>query len=175
MEGAQVVADALERIKGTLERAVTGLPNDDLHRQPRDDCNSIAWLAWHLTRVQDDHLSNLAGREQAWTADGWHARFGMEADPHNLGGGHTPEQVAAFRAPDTQTLLDYHNAVLERSKAYLETLATADLDRVLDEPQWQTPVTVGVRLVSVINDNTQHAGQIAYLRGLFQGLGWQRF
>jgi len=175
MEGAQMVADALERIKGILQRVLMGLPNDDLHRQPRHDCNPIAWLAWHLTRVQDDHLSNLAVREQAWTADGWHARFGMEADPHNLGGGHTPSQVAAFRTPDAQTLLDYHNAVLERSKAYLETLATADLDRVLDEPQWQTPVTVGVRLMSVINDNTQHAGQAAYLRGLFHGLGWQRF
>ena len=174
MEAIEMVANALVRVQGGLERALTGQTIDDLHRQPKEDCNSIAWLAWHLTRVQDDHLSDLAGREQAWTADGWHAKFGMEPDPKNAGWGHTPEQVAAFKTPDAQTLLDYYTAVLDRTKAYLASLSPKDLDRVLDEPQWREPVTVGIRLVSVISDNTEHMGQINYLRGLFQGLGWQR-
>jgi hypothetical protein len=98
----------------------------------------------------------------------------MGPDPENAGWGHTPTQVAAFKTPDAQTLLDYYVAVLDRSKAYLASLKPKDLDRVLDEPQWQVPVTVGVRLVSVINDNTEHMGQINYLRGLFQGRGWRR-
>ena len=32
------------------------------------------------------------------------------------------------------------------------------------------PVSVGVRLVSVIGDEIQHAGQAAYLRGLIERL-----
>ena len=175
MEAATFAADALGRISRGLERALKGITAEEMHRQPREDCNSIAWLAWHLTRVQDHHLSSLAGREQAWTADGWHARFGMEPDPENAGWGHTPEQAATFRAPDSQALLDYYTAVFDRSKAYLATLQPADLDWVLDEPQWQETVTVGIRLVSVVNDNSEHMGQINYLRGLFQGFGWQRF
>jgi hypothetical protein len=83
--------------------------------------------------------------------------------------------VAAFRAPAVQTLLDYHESVIQQSKAYVSELAAADFDRVLDEPQYQPPPTVGVRLVSVLADNLQHAGQAAYLRGLFQGRGWQQF
>ena len=80
--------------------------------------------------------------------------------------------MAALRPPDAETLLGYHDAVCGRTKAYLETLTPADLDVVLNEPQYQPMPTVGVRLVSVINDNTQHAGQAAYLRGLVQGKGW---
>ena len=175
MQATDVFGEALVRVQESLERALSGLTNEELHRQPRSDCNSIAWLAWHLTRAQDDHIASLAGQEQMWVADGWHERFGMEPDPSNIGFGHTPEQVAAFRAPDAQTLLDYHNAVLGRSKAYLASLPAAGLDRELDEPQWKEVVTVGIRLVSVINEEAQHAGQIAYLRGLLQGKGWQRF
>ena len=49
--------------------------------------------------------------------------------------------------------------------AYLATVAPEDLDRVVDE-RWDPPVTLGVRLVSVLSDDLQHAGQAAYARGL---------
>lgn len=62
-------------------------------------------------------------------------------------------------------LLDYHRAVVDRSLAYLRGLSAADLDRVVDE-NWDPPVTLGVRLVSVLDDDFQHAGQAAYVRGL---------
>jgi hypothetical protein len=41
----------------------------------------------------------------------------------------------------------------------------ADLDRVVDK-RWDPPVTLGVRLVSVVDDDAQHVGQAAYVRGL---------
>ena len=53
------------------------------------DTNSIAWLTWHLTRVQDNGISGLFDQEQAWISQGWHAKFGMEPDPDNEGQGHT--------------------------------------------------------------------------------------
>ena len=173
MEGAALIAQGLDRIAGSLERSLTGVSVDELCRVPGEGTNSMAWLAWHLTRVQDDHLMNLAGRPLAWAEEGWHKRFGMPAE-NDFGMGWPPEQVQAFTCESAEVLLAHHRAVLARSKAYLATVTPGDLDRVLDEPRWDPRPTVGVRLVSVISDNTQHAGQIAYLRGLFGGYGWQR-
>jgi hypothetical protein len=172
MDTKDVILDGLDRIRNVLRRTLDGLTLEEVHRQPSADTNSIAWLAWHLTRVQDNGISGLAGWEQAWISQKWHAMFHMEPDPDNEGFGHTPAQVAAFRAPSVQSLLDYHESVIQQSKAYVNGLAPADFDRQLNEPEWQPPPNVGGRLVSVLSDNLQHAGQAAYLRGLFQGKGW---
>jgi hypothetical protein len=173
MEAKDLALDALDRIHRILHRTLSGLTLDELHRQPSSDTNSIAWLTWHLTRVQDNGISGLFAQEQAWISQGWHAKFAMEPDPDNEGQGHTPEQVAAFRASSVQLLLDYHDSVSARSKAFISGLAAADFDRQLDEPQYQPLPTVGVRVVSILSDNLQHAGQAAYLRGLWQGIGWR--
>jgi hypothetical protein len=172
MDAKDLVLDALERIRSVLHRTLAGLTLDEIHHQPQSDANSIAWLAWHLTRVQDTSVSGIAGTEQLWVSQGWQSRFHLAPDASQDGFGHTPEQVAAFRAPTIQLLLDYHESVMTRSRAYVAGLAPADFDRTLNEPQWQPPPTVGVRLVSVLSDNLQHVGQAAYVRGLLQGKGW---
>jgi len=172
MQAKDIVLDGLERIRGSLHRTLDGLTLDEMHRQPQSDANSIAWLVWHLTRVQDTSVSGLMGQAHLWVSQEWHAKFEMAADAGNDGFGHTPAQVAAFRAPSIETLLAYHDHVAARSKTYVTGLAAEDFDRTLNEPQWQPLPTVGVRLMSVMSDNLQHAGQAAYLRGLFQGKGW---
>ena len=175
MEWNDLLTDGYGRVLEVLERVLNGLTQDDLNWQPRPDSNSIGWLTWHLTRVQDDHIASLMGEEQLWTKDGWHARFNRPSEPKDIGFGHGPEQVAAFESPDSETMLSYHRAVLERSKRYFVTLLKSELDRELDEPWFQPLPTVGVRLISVLDDNTQHAGQAAYVRGLLQGKGWQKY
>jgi hypothetical protein len=172
MEAKDIVLDGLERIRGSVHRTLEGLTLAELHQQPRSDSNSIAWLVWHLTRVQDTSISGLMGQEPLWVSQAWHAKFDLAADAADDGFGNTPEQVSAFRAPSIAGLLNYHDQVAECSKTYVAGLAAEDFDRALNEPQWQPLPTVGVRLVSVISDNLQHAGQVAYLRGLFQGKGW---
>ena len=172
MDSKDVVVEALGRIRGLLGMSLKGLTAEQLAFRPSEQANSIAWLAWHLTRVQDHHLSDLAGREQAWIADGWHARFGKPADPGDTGQRYTPEQVAGIRPAGPQLLLDYHNAVYRRSVEYLQGVTPADMDRVLDEPQYDPRPTLGVRLVSVCSDNLQHAGQMAYLRGCIEARHW---
>jgi hypothetical protein len=172
MEAKDIVLDALERIRSILHRTLTGLTLDDLHRQPSADTNSIAWLTWHLTRVQDKQVSDLAGREQAWIVDGWHARFDKPADPDDTGQRYTAEQVASLRPRDPQVLLDYNKAVYQRSVEYIQTLSPADLDRELNEPRWNPLPTVGVRLVSILADNLQHTGQALYLRGCIEDRHW---
>jgi len=174
MEWQDLLADGYGRVLEFMERMLGGLTQDELNWQPRDDCNSIGWISWHLTRQQDVQIASLLGEEQLWTRDGWHARFKRASDPDDSGFGHTPQQVAEFESPDVQTLVDYQRAVLERSQRYFHTLSKADLDRELDEPFQPLP-TVGVRLISILEDSILHAGQAAYIRGLRQGKGWQKY
>jgi len=174
MEWQQLINDSYGRVSQTLERALSGLTQDDLNELPHADCNSLGWLTWHLTRVQDHHFADLIGEKQLWITEGWHAKFNRAPNPLDIGFGHSSEDVAAFKSPDAGILLQYHRAVLERSKRYLSTLSAADLDRELNEPQYQPLPTVGVRIISVMSDNLQHAGQVAYVRGLLKGKGWAR-
>ena len=169
MEWQQLMAAIFQQVSQVLERALDGLSQEDLNQQPSFDTNSMGWLAWHLTRGQDRAIAGLMGEEQLWVKDGWHVKFNRPADPQDFGLGHTPEDVAAFNSPDVGTLLNYHRAVLERTKRYLGRLSEAELDREIDHPRFPT---VNLRLVAVLSDNLQHAGQIAYVRGLLKGKGW---
>ena len=175
METHDLMSDTYGRVLELLTSVLDGLSDEDIHWQPRPDCNSIGWLAWHLTRQHDAQIASLMGEEQLWLSDGWHQRFGRPADADDVGFGHTTEQLAAFRAPDAATLLDYHKAVLDRSDGYFTTLSASDLDRELDEPWFQPLPRVGIRLISIVDEAIVHAGQAAYLRGLRQGKGWQAY
>jgi len=162
---ADLLADALGRIHEAVHEATDGLSAEQLEFRPRPMANSIAWLIWHLTRVQDDHIAEVAGTEQVWTANGWARRFGLPFDDAATGWGHASEEVAAVRVRPAELLTGYHDAVYERSAKYVATLDDLELDRIVDQ-RWDPPVTLGVRLISVLSDDLQHAGQAAYLRGL---------
>ena len=164
MNEAELLTDAFGRIKQSVHNVVAELSDEQLAHRIDGRANSIAWLVWHLTRIQDDHVAGVAGHDQAWLADGWHDRFGLPLDPRDHGYGHSSDDVAAVRA-SASLLTGYHDAVHDRTVAYLATLSGADLDRVVDE-HWDPPVTLGVRLVSVVNDDMQHVGQAAFVRGL---------
>jgi hypothetical protein len=164
MKSTDVLVDAFERIRDAVHPAVNGLPMDDLAYRPNDEGNSIAWLVWHLTRIQDDHVAGLEDREQVWTAEGWSDRFALPLDPTDTGYGHGPEDVAAVTA-EAELLLGYFESVHEKTMAFVSSLTDADLARVID-PSWDPPVTVSIRLVSVIADDLQHVGQAAYVRGV---------
>ena len=167
METRDVLADAFGRVVEDFERALSGLSADALADRPDADANSIAWLCWHATRVQDDHVAELADRTQAWHDSGFEERFGFAFDTRDVGYGHTSEQVAAVRVDGPAILLEYLAAVHARTLDYLATVDAAELDRVVDR-NWDPPVTAGVRIVSVIDDCIQHAGQAAYVRGLLE-------
>ena len=171
MEGAGLVLDVMGRVRDMVREALKDLSSEELLAPPKPH---IAWLVWHLSRVQDANFSGLMDRPQVWIADGWHARFNMPPEPRDYGSGHrqTPAQVEAFTVADKQLLLDYLDAVFARTKTYLSTVTNADLNRVLNEPQYQPLPTLSIRLASVIMCNTRHAGQIEYLRGFVKHGGW---
>ncbi len=164
MTPAELLSDAFGRVHDVVHHTVDGLSADQLAFRAGPEANSIAWLVWHLTRIQDDHVAAVAGTEQAWTAQGWADRFALPYAPDDTGYGHSSEQVAACRAA-ARLLTGYHDAVYRNTVSYVEGLTEPDLDRIVDRA-WVPPVTLGVRLVSVISDDLQHAGQAAYLHGL---------
>jgi uncharacterized damage-inducible protein DinB len=165
MDVTDLLVDGFGRLPGTIEAAVRDLTPDQLRQVPAPGANSIGWLVWHLTRVQDSHLTEVAGGEQVYVTGDWAARFGLPADPSDTGFGHTAEQVAGVRPESWQALVEYYGAVHERTTGFVATLTPADLDRIVDR-EWDPPVTLGVRLISVLDDDLQHAGQAAYVRGL---------
>ena len=124
MDWKDMMLHSYERILGSIESTLTELTNEDLSQQPQNDCNSIGWLAWHLTRVEDGHITSLMGEEQLWIKDEWYVKLNRAANPGDRGGGHTPEQVADFKPSDIQTFIDYNKAVLERSKSYFLSLSS---------------------------------------------------
>jgi uncharacterized damage-inducible protein DinB len=164
MHSSDLLLDVYGRIQGDLRPAVEGLSAEQLEYRPTPVANSIAWLAWHLARIQDDHIADVAGTEQVWTAEGWSDRFGLPFDPSATGFGFTSEQVAQVRGLTADLLLGYAAAVHARTVGFLRGLTDDDLDRIVDE-KWDPPVTLGVRLISVLSDDLQHVGQAAYVRG----------
>jgi uncharacterized damage-inducible protein DinB len=160
-----LLIDGFGRVHDNVHAVLDGLGASELSFRPGPEANSIAWLIWHLTRVQDDHVADLEGAEQVWTSAGWSDRLGLPFDPAATGYGQSGDDVGAVAVESGALLAGYHDAVFERTIAYVRTLTDADLSRVVDE-NWTPPVTLAVRLVSVIDDDAQHVGQAAYLRGL---------
>lgn len=161
-----LLADAFTRIRDDVHGVVADLSPEELSSRPDGHGNSIAWLVWHLTRIQDDHVAGAAGIEQVWTAAGWVERFGLRFPAEATGYGHSSDDVSAVKV-NTGRLLSYHDAVHAQTAQYLSTLDGDDLDRVVDD-RWDPPVTLAVRLVSVVGDDFQHVGQAAYVRGLLR-------
>lgn len=168
MSGADLLVDGFGRIREIVHDVLDGLEDADLEFRADPDANSICWQVWHLTRVQDDHVAAAAGLTQVWQS-GWQERFGLPLDPGDTGWGHGSDEVAVVRAP-ASLLAGYHDATYDQTISVVSRLTEADLARVVDRA-WDPPVTMAVRLVSVLADDLAHAGQAAFIRGLVERRG----
>ena len=166
VSSAELLTDAFGRVREIVHRTVGGLSAGQLAARLDDEANSIAWLCWHLSRVQDDHVADAFGAGQVWPEfrDG----FGLPFGPLETGYGHSSREVALVVVPSGDLLTAYHDAVHEQTVRLVSGVTDDDLARVVDE-RWDPPVTLGVRLVSVISDGLQHAGQAAFIRGILLG------
>lgn len=158
-----LLADGFGRVRQLVGQVTAGLSEELAAYRPDDQANSVAWLVWHLTRIEDDHVADAARTGQVW-ADGWSDRFGLPFDEADTGYGHRSEDVAAVRA-EGRLLDGYHEQVHAATMRYVDSLTVPELERVVDR-RWDPPVTVAVRLVSVLGDCLQHLGQAAYVRGM---------
>lgn len=169
MTGRDILLDAFGRIPEMVQEAIDGLGVEELTFRLDGEANTIAWLIWHLSRIEDDHVAGVAGREQVWTSGGWARRFKLPLADADMGYGHTAEQVASVKA-DAKMLGGYFEAVHEMTMEFVGTVTDSDLDRVVDE-RWDPPVTLGVRLVSVVGHDYEQAGQAAFIRGILDRKG----
>ncbi|MEV5433312.1 DinB family protein [Streptomyces sp. NPDC052701] len=167
MHAKDILIDGYGRVREEVHAAVEGLGPDELNARPSAGANSIAWLVWHLTRVQDDHVADAFGLDQVWLSQDWHERFALGLPRRDTGYGHGPAKVARVRVGSAGLLTGYHDAVHEQTLTALRALSAKELERIVDE-NWDPPVSLGVRLVSVLSDDLQHVGQAAYVRGLLQ-------
>lgn len=164
-DGARaILTDSFDRIRD-LVREVSDEGDGDLRFRVAPGTNTVAWLVWHLTRVQDTHVADLLGRADVWRSAGWSERFALDLDAADTGYGHGPHEVAALDVASTELLLGYHSDVHAMTSTYLAAIDRDELDRVVDD-SWDPPVTAAVRLVSVIGDCLQHLGQAALVRGI---------
>lgn len=167
MQSKELLQEAFGRLPGLVRQVLDGLSETDLQRRPSGTGNSIAWLVWHLGRVEDAQVASGSGLEQVWKAQGFVSRFGLPLADSDTGYGHSSGQVDAVRAP-RELLLEYYQAVHRQTAKVLDDIDDPGLDRVVDT-HWDPPVTLGVRLVSILGDCLQHAGQAAYAKGLLAG------
>lgn len=163
---ADLLVDGFGRVRDEVHAVLDGLSASDLVRKLDGGANPIGWLIWHLTRVQDDHVAQASGTPQRWLTDKWVDRFDLPFDRDATGYGQRPDQTGMVGA-DGDLLRGYHDAVHAATASYVSSLSDEDLDRVVDT-RWDPPVTLGVRLVSVLSDDLQHVGQAAYVRGLLE-------
>ncbi|MEV5015736.1 DinB family protein [Streptomyces sp. NPDC053780] len=167
MHAKDILIEGYARIQEEVHAAVEGLDPDGLNARPADEANSVAWLVWHLTRVQDDHVADAFGLDQVWPTGEWEKRFGLGLPRRDTGYGHSPAEVAKVRVDAGDLLTGYYDAVHEQTLGALRSLTAKDLQRIVDDA-WDPPVTLGARLVSVLSDDLQHVGQAAYVAGLVQ-------
>ncbi|HEY5223275.1 MAG TPA: DUF664 domain-containing protein [Microbacteriaceae bacterium] len=169
MGPSQVLIDAFDRIQKIVHAAIRDASAETLAYRPDAEANSVAWLVWHLTRVQDDHLADAFGTRQVWTDDDWAVRFGLPFADSATGYGHSRDEVASVRV-SAELLRGYHDNVHDRTIELLKDMTAQDVERIVDTA-WDPPVTLAVRLISVISDDLQHAGQASYVRGLAKRAG----
>ena len=166
---------ALERNWDMVDAALEGLDDAALARQPSDQCNSAAWILWHMNRVLDTLIhTRLRSMPQLWASEGWHQKYGMDDDPEERGVGWTAEQVSSWQTPSKEVQLGYYEAVKAAAKEFISSLSSEELEAMIVLPPRPEPRPVGAALGQVTWDNISHGGQIAYLRGLFIGIGWHR-
>lgn len=158
MDAWDVVIDGFNRVHEEVGNVAAD--EADLLRAPEGG-NTPAWLLWHLARVEDDHIADAFDLEQVWF-QGWADRFALPFTAQETGYGMSREDVLRVK-PSAELIRGYHEAVHAQTLRALS--GKPDLDRIVDE-NWDPPVTLGARLVSVLSDQLQHVGQAAYVLGL---------
>ena len=164
----EALRSGLEEYLERLQIGIEGLTPAEARWQPTMDTNHIAWLVWHMARVEDSWVSRLlGGTHQVWTTGGWADQFGMDSE--STGSGHTSDDVRAMPEVPLGDLMAYFEAVRSVTRQYLDQATEADLLRTY---QNRGNDRSGTWIVGhIIVEESQHTGQVALIRGMMRGLG----
>ena len=106
------------------------------------------------------------GVGSVWERGGWAAKLGLPEQGN--GWGYTAGQVAELPQFDLELLNEYAEAVRAGTIEFLDGLSPDDLDRFPDPKR--PKACIGSMLSHVAVEESQHVGQVAYLRGIQRGL-----
>ena len=158
---------ALDEYTDELRRAVEGLTPAERRFQPTPDSHHIDFVLWHMARVEDNWVQEFGrGVGSVWERGGWAAKLRLPEQGN--GWGYTAGQVAELPQFDLELLNEYAEAVRAGTIEFLDGLSPDDLDRFPDPKRPRA--CIGSMLSHVIVEESQHVGQVAYLRGIQRGL-----
>ena len=180
MEIIALIEQTLEDYWQRMERALDDLAPAELAWRPDAGSNSIAFIVWHVNRVEDRWIQVFArGVQDVWDRDGWHEKLGISDDSFGIGFGLSAEQLGKFPAITKENLDGYRHAVQNETQAYLKSLKAEDLDFVPGRtlrPESSESLerfrgwSIGRMFRQLLAELNQHLGQVSYIRGLQRGL-----
>ena len=178
MDNKQLIIDMLNDYHRRVRAAIRNLSLDEIHWRPNKSSNSIGFIFWHVSRVEDRLVTwCITNSDEIWIRDKWHAK--MQLLQQETGLGYSAKELAQFPKLSIPLLSEYFDAVRESTNKFL---ANAHLDSFESIPE-RTPFPEDPRTVDHFKDFTinryfrqliaeenQHLGQISYIRGLQKGL-----
>lgn len=165
MDAKELLLRSLEESHGYLTKALNGLTQEEATWSPSPECNSIAFILWHMIRVEDFFVNRVIQHEkELYETKKWQEKLGTPAKAY----GYTVEELKAWPAPKLEILREYANSVQENTLAFLNSIPNERLSEV-PRPD-RSPDSIGVMLEHLITEIALHVGQIAYLRGVQRGL-----
>ncbi len=166
MEAKELILRSLEQSQRFLTRALDGLTQEEVAWSPNAECNSIAFILWHMTRVEDLFVNRVIQREkELYEAEGWQEKLGTPVKAY----GYTLEELKAWPVPKLEVLRAYANSVREKTLSFLQSVTPEKLSEEVIRPN-RPPDSVGASLGHMSTEIALHVGQIAYLRGVQRGL-----
>lgn len=167
MDAKELILMSLEQSQGYLTKALDGLTQEEAAWSPEAECNSIAFILWHVIRVEDFFMNRVIQRaSELYEAEGWQEKLGTPAK--ETGYQYATEQLRAWPVPKLEVLRGYANSVREKTLAFLESISPERLSEV-PRPD-RSPDSIGASLSRMSTEIALHVGQIAYLRGVQRGL-----
>jgi len=163
------IKSALNEYYGKLKQSLEGLTPEELIWQPAPESNHILWTAWHMARVSDRWASaTVLGGQELWTKGGWAKKLGMSEDRY--GRGETPDEAKDFPSISIELVLEYYDAAHASMLAMIDALERSDMDRDVYAEYRDESLNIGWILGHILTEESQHLGQVAYLRGMQRGL-----
>lgn len=165
MEAKELILRSLEQSQGYLTRVLDGLTQEEATWSPGPECNSIAFILWHVMRVEDLFVNRIIqGEKELYETESWQEKLGTPVKSYQ----YTIEELQAWPAPKLEVLREYADSVREKTLAFLKSIPPERLSEV-PRPD-RSPDSIGVILGRMSTEIALHVGQIAYLRGVQRGL-----
>jgi hypothetical protein len=180
MELKEFIEKVLADYRHRLFLALDGLTPEELAWRPGPEANSIAFIVWHVARIEDRWFQRFAQEAtEVWIRGGWAQKTGISE--HDTGGGYTAEQLAQFPVVKGEDLRQYFEAVRKETLSFLRGLEPKDFDFAPERPTAPDRpralsgkafegCTIGRMFRQIVAEFNQHLGQVQYLRGLQRGI-----